>query len=93
METPPPLPAKTKLEWYEHIWIALPIALVAFGGAIGGGCGGAAWATNRAIFLKHKARYPALCYMASGLVSIAAVVLWLVVAMLIHAILHFPKNS
>ncbi|HYG35966.1 MAG TPA: hypothetical protein VEC99_14345, partial [Clostridia bacterium] len=43
---PPPVPpttATTKLAWYEHVWIALPFALVAVGGAIGGACGGAAW--------------------------------------------------
>ncbi len=38
-----------KLSVTEHIICALPIALIAVGGAIGGLCGGAAWAVNQKI--------------------------------------------
>jgi hypothetical protein len=85
---PPPVPARpaftparpakanTSLQWYEQIWVALPLVLIAFGGAIGGGCGGAAWAVNRAVF--KKLENPVLKYLVTALISGASVVLWLV---------------
>jgi len=96
MEMPPPIspesPApKTSLEWYEHVWIALPIVLVFVGGAIGGACGGAAWAVNRSIFL--KVQNPVLRYVFTGLVSAAAVVVWLVFVVVVLALLHKSKGQ
>jgi hypothetical protein len=79
MDTPPPIPpakSKSKFEWYEHLWLGLPIALVAVGGAIGGACGGAAWAINRSVFLKTQ--QPVLRYVWTGLISAAAVIVYLI---------------
>lgn len=73
-----PATISTKLEWYEQLWIALPIALVAVGGAIGGGCGGLAWAINKTVF--KKTRHPVLRYLWTGLISVSAVIVWLLVA-------------
>src|SRR5258708_1709384 len=82
MTTPPSLPdtTKPKLTWYQHVWLALPFALVAVaswtcvallgfprmlvGGAIGGACGGAAWAINRQVF--QKTEHPILRYVWTG---------------------------
>jgi len=66
----------TTLAWYEHIWIALPFALVAVGGAIGGACGGAAWAINKTVF--KQTQNPVLRYVWTGLISASAVVVWLI---------------
>jgi hypothetical protein len=65
-----------KFAWYEHVWIALPLALIGVGGAIGGACGGMAWAVNKTVFKKPK--NPVLQYLVTGLISASAVVLWLV---------------
>jgi hypothetical protein len=67
-----------KLAWYEQLWIALPFGLVAVGGAIGGACGGMAWAINKTVFTKIN--NPVLKYVLTGLISAAAVVVWLIVA-------------
>jgi hypothetical protein len=87
MDTPPDLETpKTKLEWYEHLWIAWPVIMVAFGGAIGGGCGGAAWAINRTVFQKTK--HPVLRYVWTGLISAASVIVWLVLVSVIVSLIH-----
>ncbi len=78
-----------KLAWYEHLWCALPLCLVAMGGAIGGGCGGLAWACNRQIF--RKMNNPALCYCVTGVISVAAFGLYLVVAILFVMLFHKPS--
>ena len=86
---PPPIPRipvhqtiqqPPKLAWYEHVWIALPIALVGVGGAIGGACGGAAWAANKTVF--KKTENPILRYVWTGLISASAIIVYLVIAML-----------
>lgn len=72
MSTPPPIPhaAKPKLTWYQHVWIGWPIALVAVGGA--------AWALNQKVFRATK--HPSLHYLWTGLISIAAIILYFIVA-------------
>ena len=87
MDTPPiqEVP-KVKLEWYQQIWIGWPIVMVAFGGAIGGGCGGAAWALNRKVFLKTE--HPVLRYVWTGLISLASIVIWLVLASILFSFIH-----
>jgi hypothetical protein len=79
-------PTKRRLEWYEHIWCALPLGLVAIGGAIGGGCGGAAWAVNRQIF--GKMANPILAYVVTGFISAAAFGAYLVLAVVFVTLLH-----
>ena len=89
---PPPIQPrkeKPKLEWYQHVWLGLPIALVAIGGAIGGACGGAAWALNHTIFQKTK--HPVLRYVWTGLISATAVVGYLLFATFVMALLHKSK--
>jgi hypothetical protein len=80
MSKPPELPGQenTRMEWYQHVWTGLPFLLIFLGGAIGGACGGAAWAVNRTVFLKVK--HPVLRYVFTGLISVAALVLWFIIA-------------
>jgi hypothetical protein len=73
-----PEPAKPQVLWYQHVWLALPFALVAVGGAIGGACGGAAWAINLNVF--QKTQHAVLRYVWTGLISAAAVVTYVVLA-------------
>jgi hypothetical protein len=80
-----PRAVSAKLAWYEQIWIALPIALVGFGGAIGGACGGAAWVVNKTVF--KKLENPVLKYLVTGIISASAVIVWLVVASFFVALL------
>jgi uncharacterized membrane protein YsdA (DUF1294 family) len=70
--------AAPKLTWYQHVWVALPFALVALGGAIGGACGGAAWAVNQQVF--RKTQHPVLRYVWTCLISVGALLAYLVVA-------------
>jgi hypothetical protein len=86
METLPEQKPKVKFEWYQHIWLGWPIVMVAFGGAIGGGCGGAARAINRKVFLKTG--HPVLRCVWTGLISVASMGVWLVLASLIVSLIH-----
>ncbi|MBN3038916.1 MAG: hypothetical protein JW869_05810 [Candidatus Omnitrophica bacterium] len=71
------------LKWYEYAWIWLPIALLFIGGAIGGLLGYLAVYTNTRIFRSQKGMF--LKYLFSGLVSVTALVTFLVIATLIYA--------
>lgn len=88
--TPPTISGKPvegikKLQWYEEVWIALPLALVGVGGAIGGLCGGLAWGLNRLLFMKVD--HPVLKYVVTGLISFAAIIIWLVLALFLFALI------
>jgi len=71
---------KVKLKWYEQVWIAWPIIMVVFGGAIGGGCGGVAWAINSKVFAKTK--HHILRYVWTGLISVGSVIAWIILSAL-----------
>ena len=91
MSAPPPFPVieqpkPPKLAWYEYIWIGWPLILVAVGGAIGGGCGGAAAAINFKVF--QKTQNPVLRYVWTGLISLTAVGIYVVCATMIYALFH-----
>jgi hypothetical protein len=81
--------SQAKLAWYDQVWLALPIALVAVGGAIGGACGGAAWGINQKVFRSTKD--PILRYVWTGLISVAAVFAY--VALAAAFILIFRRNG
>src|SRR3954469_21851206 len=89
--TPPPIPDanKPKLIWYEHLWLGWPFVLVFVGGAIGGACGGAAWAVNQQVF--QKTRNPVLRYVWTGLISVAAIFSYRILAMIISAYFQSKK--
>ena len=67
-----------KFTWYQHVWMALPISLVFIGGAIGGLCGGVAWAVNRKIFSSNYGS--AARYLLVGLVSISSIIAYFILA-------------
>jgi hypothetical protein len=87
----PIVPGNRDLTWYEHIWIALPFGLVAVGGLIGGGCGGAAWAINKKVF--RSTHNPVLRYVFTGIISMGAVVVWLVFAATILSLIKKYKPA
>ena len=72
--------------WYHYIWIGWPLIMVALGGAIGGGLGGAAAAINYKVF--QKTQNPVLRYVWTGLISVAAIVAYVVCATMIYALIH-----
>lgn len=81
-----PVEGMQKLKWYEEAWIALPIALVAVGGAIGGVCGALAWGLNRLVFMKLE--HPVIKYIVTGLISFCAVIVWLILALFVLALIR-----
>jgi len=63
--------------------------MVAVGGAIGGGLGGAAAAINYKVF--QKTQNAVLRYVWTGLISVAAVMLYLVIATALYMAIHKPN--
>lgn len=68
-----------KLPVSAHLLCGWPLLLVAIGGAVGGGLGGAAYAVNVAIY-KSELAVP-LKVAANLFVGFAAVAIWLAVAL------------
>jgi hypothetical protein len=79
-------PANTesvKLPAWAHLVCGWPLVMVGFGGAIGGGLGGAAYGVNLWIF---KSRLPLVAKVALNVFAgIAAFVLWATIASAIHS--------
>ena len=69
---------KAKLPVSAHLLCGWPLALVAVGGAIGGGLGGAAYAINLAVY-KSEMPTPAKVLLNLAIGG-AAVVVWIVAA-------------
>jgi hypothetical protein len=69
------------LSWYEVIWSALPILLVFVGGMLGAVAGMIAFSINRTIL--RSPLQPASRYALTALVSVLAVVFYLLAAMLV----------
>ncbi len=65
----------TPLKWYELIWIAWPILLVFWGGAVGGLLGALALVTNFRVFRSDKSSV--FKYTASGVISLLAITFYL----------------
>lgn len=75
--------AKHKLPAIAHVMCGWPLAMVAFGGAIGGGLGGVAYAINIALY---KSSLPVAAKVALNLMTgAAAIVIWAVIAGVIHS--------
>jgi hypothetical protein len=72
----------SKLSVSAHLMCGWPLLLVAFGGAIGGGLGGAAYAINVMIY---KSRLPTAGKIVLNLMAgCAAIVLWVFAATMIQ---------
>jgi hypothetical protein len=69
------------LKWYQLLWSALPLLLIFFGGAIGGATGAIAAVINTRIF-RYSNLNVVLQFIITGVVSVLAGVVYLVVASL-----------
>ena len=79
----PPKTESVKLPAWAHVACGWPLVMVAFGGAIGGGLGGAAYGVNLWIF---KSRLPLPVKVALNVFTgCAAFVLWATIASAIHS--------
>jgi len=79
----PGKPESVPLPKWAHLVCGWPLVMVAFGGAIGGGLGGAAYGVNLWIF---KSRLPLVAKVALNVFSgMAAFVLWALIAGAIHS--------
>jgi hypothetical protein len=74
------------LEWYQYLWMSVPILLVFMGGAIGGFCGGAAAFMSGHIFRSHRSEMTK--YALTGMISLSAFVVYFVLASTLLAALH-----
>ncbi len=74
------------LKWYEHIAAGWPLILMFAGGAIGGACGGAAYALNGKLFNSQLSK--PLKYTYSFLIGIGSVILYLIIVAILFSI--FP---
>jgi hypothetical protein len=74
------------LAWYEMVWSGLPILLLFVGGALGAFCGLVAAYSNSRIF--RTGMHPALKYLVTGAISVAALVIWLIAAVLVNLALR-----
>ena len=75
MSEPDATSPERKLTTVEQIVCALPIALIAIGGALGGAAGGLAWAINQKIMRSDKSA--AVRYSLVALTFVGAVVAYL----------------
>ena len=76
------------LPWYQVVWSAIPILLIFAGGALGAIVGLLAAYSNTRIFRSDL--QPVLKYVVTGLVTIAALVVVLVLAVVLYQV--FPQG-
>ena len=73
--------------WYEYLWIGVPILLVSMGGAIGAGLGMVAAYVSGRIF--RSARSVGFRYLLSGLVSVSAFLIFVILSIAIRILFNF----
>ncbi|MGG4394188.1 hypothetical protein ABEX25_07725 [Paenibacillus thiaminolyticus] len=67
------------LPWYVKVWCALPLAVIAFGGAVGGALGALGMIANFALFRTHL---PVLAkFITTLLVTLGCAAGWWIIAM------------
>ena len=69
------------LKWYDWIWCALPMALIFVGGLIGAFVGFAGFFINSKLF--RSSLNGAAKYLAGGAVSLAAVITYVILALMV----------
>ena len=82
---------KFDLKWYECVWVMLPMALVAVGGAIGGACGAAALGFN--MWLMRRWRHGWWRYPLAAASTAAAVVGYFLVAKLVMVTFGLSRTA
>ncbi len=78
------------LTWYEYAWMGLPILLVSMGGALGALIGFAAAYSSARIFRSEQST--PVKYLLTGLISVAAVVVFFILAVLIRLLIKGVVN-
>jgi len=73
------------LTWYEYLWIGIPIILLFVGGALGAGIG--IFATYASSRILRSDRTTVLKYVLTGLVSLGAFVVFVVVAVVLKLVI------
>ena len=73
------------LKWYQWLWAGWPILLLFLGGAIGGVLGAIATTLNVRLFRSEMTTMAQ--YLVAAAISVTAVVLYLVIALLIQSVL------
>jgi hypothetical protein len=71
------------IKWYEMVWSALPILLVFMGGLLGGITGFIGFSANLKVFRSEL--NTAVKFMLTAGISVAAVIAYIVLAMLFYA--------
>lgn len=74
------------LQWYQWVWSGWPVLLLFAGGALGAIAGMMAVAINTKIFRAEMSEI--LKYLASGVVSIMAVVAYFIAALIFSILIH-----
>ena len=79
------------LAWYENLWMGLPIILIFIGGALGALVGVSATYSSSRIFRSDR-KTPAK-YLLTGLISVASVIVFFAIAVVIQLLVHgMPVN-
>jgi hypothetical protein len=80
------------LDWYEYVWIGLPILMVFHGGFLGAVCGLLAVRKSAELFRGSGAK--AKKFLLTGLVSVASVVAYLALSIALLRLIHWtpPPN-
>lgn len=79
---------ENNMKWYEQLFCGLPIALVSIGGAVGGLCGGLAFALNISVFSKKMST--AKKYLFTSLITLGAVISYFLIVVVLAII--FPDT-
>jgi len=79
------------LVWHEYVWMGLPILLIFGGGALGAFIGISAAYASSHIFRSDRSTVNK--YLISGLISVAAVVLFFVLAGIIETLIRGTPRS
>lgn len=79
------------LKWYQYLWIGLPLILVFVGGGLGGVIGVIAASSNGWVFRSNRST--AAKYILSALISIAAVIVYLIVSTTVRLLIMGDGGS
>jgi len=79
---------ENNMKWYEQFFCALPIALISIGGAVGGLCGGLAFALNISVFSKKLST--AKKYLFTTFITLGAVLSYFIILVILAIV--FPDT-
>ncbi|WP_426369881.1 hypothetical protein [Pseudocolwellia sp. HL-MZ7] len=79
---------ENNMKWYEQLFCGLPIALISIGGAVGGLCGGLAFALNISVFSKELSTGKK--YLFTSLITLGAVISYFIILVVLAIV--FPET-